>query len=504
MGMSKRRFIQMLGAATAMTTATIDHGAAAATPQRRYDLLVIGAGTAGIPAAIFAAARGASVLVLDAAATIGGTLLLTSGQISAAGTRVQRQMGIVDTPDLFFQDLMRISRGTIDQPIARLAVDNAAATVDWLMDNGYELLPGYPVKGIAHEPYSKRRYYWSASRGIGILNAMRPQFMQGIKAGKIDLLLEHRAVELSTDKSGAVAAVVVEDSGGKRHEWRSRNVLLASGGYASNTAMFEKYSGFPKYLNGSYPFALGEGHLLAESVGGYMRYAEKYLTNFGVLLATSTIPSGKRATTIFDPQRRQPWEIYVNSNGQRFVREDVPSVDAREHAFHYQPHLRHWIVFDQAVLDNAPPILENWTREDMVAAFRGPDANFFRGDTLSALAEATGLPESTLAATVDAYNYGVETGNDFFGRKHLPAKLQTPPYYAIRHQGTSITSTAGIAVNDQLQVVRRNGSAVPNLYAAGEILGAGATQGQAFCGGMMVTPALTFGRLLGQRLIRFA
>lgn len=501
MGISKRRFIQTLGVTAAMTAIG---QSAAATPRRRYDLLVIGAGTAGIPAAIFAAARGASVLVLDAAATIGGTLLLTSGQMSAAGPRVQQQMGIVDTPDFFFQDLMRISRGTIDQPIARLAVDNAATTVDWLMDNGYTLLPGYPVDGIAHEPYSKPRYYWSASRGIGILNAMQPRFMQGVKAGKIDLLLERRAVALTTDTSGAVAAVVVEDSGGKRSEWRSRNVLLASGGYASNAAMFEKYSGFPKYLNGSYPFALGQGHLLAESVGGYMRYAEKYLTNFGVLLATSTIPSTRLATTIFDPKMRQPWEIYVNSNGQRFVREDVPSVDAREHAFHYQPHLRHWVVFDQAVLDHAPPILEGWTREDMVAAFKGPDANFFRGETLSVLAEATGLPDGTLAATVDAYNYGVETGNDFFGRKHLPAKLQKPPYFAIRHQGTSITSTAGIAVNNTLQVLRHDNSAVPNLYAAGEILGAGATQGQAFCGGMMVTPALTFGRLLGERLIRFS
>ncbi len=501
MGMSKRRFMQGLGAATAMTA--IGRAAAAATPQRRYDLVIIGAGTAGIPAAIFAAARGASVLVLDAAATIGGTLWLSSAQISAAGTRVQRQQGIVDTPDLFFQDLMRISRGTIDQSIARLAVDNAATTVDWLMDNGYELLPGYPVKGIAHEPYSVPRYYWSALRGIGILNAMRPQFMQGVEAGKIDLLLEHRAVALSTDRSGAVVAVVAEDSGGKRSEWRSRNVLLASGGYASNATMFEKYSGFPKYLGGSYPFALGQGHLLAESVGGYMRYAEKYLTNFGVLLATSTIPSTRLASTIFDPQVRQPWEIYVNSNGQRFVREDVPSVDAREHAFHYQPHLRHWVVFDQTVLDNAPPILDGWTREDMVTAFKGPDTNFFRGETLSVLAEATGLPDSTLAATVEAYNYGVETGNDFFGRKHLPTKLQKPPYYAIRHQGTSITSTAGIAVNDKLQVLHHDDKAVPNLYAAGEILGAGATQGQSFCGGMMVTPALTFGRLLGERLIRF-
>lgn len=500
MRMSKRQFFQALGAATAVTAIGTS---AAATRQRRYDLLVIGAGTAGIPAAIFAAARGASVLVIDSAGTIGGTLLLTSGQMSAAGTRVQRQQGIDDTPDLHYEDLLRISRGTVDHAIARLAVDHAATTVDWLMDHGYELLPGYPVDGVAHEPYSKPRYYWSALRGIGILDAMRPLFTQAVSAGKVDLLLEHRALALQTNTSGAIAAVAAEDSSGKRSEWRPRNVLLASGGYASNAAMFEKLSGYPKYLDGSYPFALGEGHVLAESVGGYLRYAEKYLTNFGILLATTTIPSSRLASTIFHPQQRQPWEIYVNANGQRFVREDVPSVDAREQAFRFQPHLRHWVVLDQTVLEQAPPILEDWTREDLIAAFEGPDANFFRGETLEELARATGLPAAALAATVEGYNYGVQTRNDFFGRQHLPTKLQTPPYYAIRHQGTSITSTAGIAVNDTLQVVRRDGRAIPNLYAAGEILGAGATQGQAFCGGMMVTPALTFGRLLGERLIRF-
>lgn len=500
MGISKRRFIQALGAATA---ATALGQTVAATRKRRYDLLVIGAGTAGIPAAIYAAARGASVLVIDAAATIGGTLLLTSGQMSAAGTRVQRQKGIDDTPDLFFQDLMRISRGTIDHSLARLAVDNAATTVDWLMDNGYPLLPGYPVEGVAHEPYSKPRYYWSELRGVAILDAMRPQFTQAVNAGKVDLLLEHRAVELRTGASGTVSAVTVEDSGGKRIEYQPRNVLLASGGYASNAAMFEKLSGYPKYLDASYPFAQGQGQVLAESVGGYMRYAEKYLTNFGILLATSTIPSTKLATTIFHPQQRQPWEVYVNTGGRRFVREDVPSVDAREQSFRFQPHLRHWVVFDQSVLEKAPPILEGWTRDDMLAAFKAPDANFFRGATVQDLAQAIGVPEKALADTVEGYNYGVQTGNDFYGRKHLPTKLQTPPYYAIQHQGTSITSTAGIAVNDALQVIRRDGSAIANLYAAGEILGAGATQGQAFCGGMMVTPALTFGRLLGERMIRF-
>ena len=501
MDASKRRFIQALGAAAAVSAISSTAGAVSG---RRYDVLIIGGGTAGMPAAIFAAQRGASVLVIDAAPQIGGTLMLSGGQMSAAGTRVQKQKGIADTPQEHFDDLMRISRGTIDPALARLAVNNAAATIDWLVDHGYEVLPDYPVKGVLHEPYSKARYYWSAKRGFGIYEAMRPKFMEAVNAGKIDLLLEHKAVALQTNSSGNIAAVVAQDSSGKRVELRARSVLLASGGYASNAKLFEKFAGIPKYLNHSYPFSQGEGLALAESVGGYVRNAEKYITNFGLLLATSDVPSSKLVNTTFHPEMRQPWEIYVNSGGQRFIREDVPSVDAREQALRLQPNLRHWVVFDHGIVEKAPPILEGWTRESTLEAFKAGRPNFFRADSIAGLARATGLPPAALAATIEAYNYGVHTGNDFFGRKHLPAKIAKGPFYALRHQGTSITSTAGIAVNDQLQIVRRNGSAVANLYAAGEILGAGATQGQAFCGGMMVTPALTFGRLLGQKLMRIA
>lgn len=493
--------MQGLGAVAALAAL---RPATAGTLRRRYDLLVIGAGTAGLPAATFAAERGANVLAIDVASQIGGTLLMTSGQMSAAGTRLQREKGIVDSPQEHFDDLMRISRGTIDPVLARLAVDNAAATFDWLMDQGYTVLPGYPVDGVAHEPYSKPRYYWSALRGIAILEAMQPRFSAAVEKGKVDLLLEHRAVAFQTGRNGAVSAVVAEDSGGKRIELRAAHVLLASGGYASNAKLFEKYSGMPKFLDQSYPYAQGEGLALAESVGGYVRNAEKYLTNFGMILNSYEVPTTQLTRAIFYPQVRQPWEIYVNSNGQRFVREDVPSVDAREQALRFQPMLRHWVIFDRAVLERAPSLIEGWSRDNLLEAFESKLPNFYRGESIEALAQAAGLPPQALAASVEAYNYGVHTGNDFLGRKHLPCKLAQAPFYAIRHQGTSITSTAGIAVNDRLQIVRRDGSALPNLYAAGEILGAGATQGQAFCGGMMVTPALTFGRLLGQRLIKFA
>ena len=122
---------------------------------------------------------------------------------------------------------------------------------------------------------------------------------------------------------------------------------------------------------------------------------------------------------------------------------------------------------------------------------------------LEDLARAIGLDPHRLVATVREYNAGQASGRDAFGRQHMPAPIGTGPFHAIRQQGASVTSTVGLAVDGDLRVIRADGSAVPNLYAAGEILGSGQTQGFAFVGGMMAMPALVFGRLLGQRLIPF-
>jgi fumarate reductase flavoprotein subunit len=123
-----------------------------------YDLVIVGGGTAGMPAAIFAARRGLRVLVLEAAPTVGGTLFLSTGQMSAAGTRLQASKHIVDSPQIHYDDVMRISHGTANAALIRLAVWNAAPTFDWLMDNGFTVLPDHPVLGAGHEPYRERRY----------------------------------------------------------------------------------------------------------------------------------------------------------------------------------------------------------------------------------------------------------------------------------------------------------------------------------------------------------
>ena len=465
-----------------------------------WDLIVVGGGSAGLPAALFAAARGARVLIVEAMEELGGTLWLSMGQMSAAGTRLQQSKGIADTPDAHFADVMRQSRGTANPAIVRLAVDEAAATVDWLCGLGLEPLPEHPVQSSAHEPYGQLRYYWGPQGGRSIRAVLAPQIDRHLAEGRIEVRLSHRVTRLLIE-NGAAVGVLAEDAQGVSHEFRGRNVALTSGGYSANPQLFEALSGSPQYSDGAYPGSQGDGHGLALAAGGTLRGAEHFVAGFGQVLASDAYPSKTAARLSTFPERRAPWEIYVNALGERFVREDIPSVDARQQALLAQPGRRYWVVFDQAVLDAAPPMADGWTREQMVAAFDGGGPAFSRAGTLDDLARAAGIDAAGLARSVAGYNYGVETGHDFLGRQHHPLPIGTAPFYAIRQQGATITSVVGVRVDDGLRVVRADGTPIPNLFAAGEILGSSQTMGRTSCAGMMLTPALTFGRLLGQSII---
>ncbi len=466
-----------------------------------WDVIVVGGGSSGLPAAIFAAERGARVLLVDQAPELGGTLWVATGQMSAAGTRLQRERGVEDTPDAHFEDVMRISRGTANAGLVRLAVDNAADTFDWLMDQGFAPLPDHPVTGFGHEPYREKRYYWGEKGGISVKDVLVPIVERLAETGAITLRLEHEVTALGTDAEGRVTNVSATDAGGAEHVFHATSIVLACGGYAGNPELFEELNGQPQYNAAPYAFARGAGLRLGQSVGGYLRGFENIFCNFGTLFNSDTFPAMMFARPETFPERRAPWEIYVNAEGRRFIREDIGSVDAREMALMDQPGRRYWIVFDQAILDAAPPILIGWSREDTLAAFRENGPAFSSADRIEELAREAGIDAEGLARTVAAFNYGVATGHDFFGRKHAPLPIGSGPYYAIRMQASSISGAVGLAVDDQLRVIRKDGTPVPGLYAAGELLGSSQTMGKAACGGMMVTPAMTFGRLLGQRML---
>ena len=494
--MHRRAFV-----GSALTASAGIFGVRCSHAERRvWDCIVVGAGTAGLPAAIFAARRGAHVLLIDPYHKLGGNLHRASGQIAAAGSRLQAQRNIADSPDIHYEDVMRISRGLADPDIIRTTVDHAPDTINWLLDGGLAPLPGHPVTGEApgRPGYSVPRYLWAKEEGRAILRVVLNDLAPQLAAGRVVAQLNTRATGLLTTDGGAVEGVRAE-ADGRRFTFRGRSVLLASGGYAMNPELFEMLTGHPAYAGASHPHALGDGLRLAISVGGWLRGQRRHRAGTGAILTGESFHAESYARFDTRPQRRPPWEIWVNDQGRRFIREDEPSVYERSLVLLQQPRLRYAILFDQGILDAAPVGIAGWTRQKMQAHF-GAHPMFLRGESLERLAAAAGLDAQGLVETVADYNEGVRRGRDRFGRRYLPAPIDKPPFHAIIHLGRSATSSAGVAVDRELRVLRGNGEPVPNLFAAGEVLGSGATLGKAFVPGMMLTPALTLGRWLGQRL----
>ena len=471
-------------------------------PQRaisdRYDVIVIGAGSAGLPLAIRAAERGGQVLQVEADYRIGGTLHWSSGQISAAGTRLQRSQGIEDSPDEHFRDAQRIAHGRIDPVVLRLFVDQAAATIDWLMDLGFAPAPGTPVAGEAHEAYSTRRYLWGANKGLSILEALRPTHDRLVREGRIDLRLQTRMTRLLTDAKGAVSGVRASTPNGEV-EFLGKNIVLASGGYAANPELWKKLTPAYPLCSHANPYSRGDGIVAASELGAPVDGSDKFLCTFAGVLEDPRDPRSG-AFLLLSPGARKVWEIFVDQRGRRFMQEDHPSIDYRERALLRQPGTRMNIVFDHAILQNAATITL-----DPTAAYRarfGRHPAFVKAKTLAELARKLGMPAANLRRSVRDYNAAVAARIDSQqGKQFLIRPIEKPPFYAIKAQGLTVLSPAGLKVDRKLRVIGGNGRPIRNLYAAGEVLGFGRTSGDAFVGGLSLTPALTFGRLLGEQLL---
>lgn len=466
-----------------------------------YDVIVIGGGTSGIPTALFAAQRGARVLVLEKASALGGTLFWSSGQIAGAGTVFQQRLGIEDSPEAHFADCMRINRNSADPTLTRLTVDHAGETINWLARHGYEVLAGHPVTGIGHDHFKTRRYQQGVDNGLSILNAFLPSFQAQVDAGRIEVRLGTEVVDLIQDRQGAVRGVVSRDPNHVLRDIEGRSIVLATGGCAANPRLFEELHGVPLYAKTAYPTSMGAGLILGLAAGGQIRGGDKYASLPGLIPADHQYPTSMHAFAPLHPEVRQPWEILVNARGERFVQEDHPSVDHIEHGIVAQPGQRHWAIYDAKMLAQSPPIIPKWDRERLATEYlRSP--MFTRADNLTSLGLGAQLDPRVLSATVARYNEDLAAGNvDQFGRVHRPLPIVEPPFYAIEMQGWTLVSFAGLTVDGQLRVLDKDQQPIPNLYALGEVIGAGATSGNAYTNGMLVTPAITFGRILGQSIL---
>ncbi len=496
--MKRRSFISnSLGAAGALSISPVGLADSRLEASDVYDLVVVGAGTAGLPAAIFASRRGARVLLIDAGEDVGGTLHVANGQVAAGGTSLQRQKGIADSPDQHYADAMALTQGLADSSIVRRTVAEAPPTIDWLLAHGLEPLPDHPVTGDSpgRKAYNTPRYLWAKDNGPAILAVVRRELQPELDSGRVVLRLRTRVNRLISDAGDAVVGVRSADG----FTARGKHILLTTGGYAMNRELFRELAGVSAYVASSYPHSLGDGLLMARKVGGTLRGGDLHRAGTGSILTTDRYPAKVYARFETVPQRRLPWEIWVNDQGQRFVREDEPLVSVRERALIRQSATRYRIIFDADILREAPPGLPQWSRERLLEHF-GNHPMFVSAGSIAELARKCSIDVAGLENTVRDYNLAVTQRTDPLGRQHLPRPIAAAPFYAITHLGHSATSSAGIVVDADLKVLDGQGRPIPNLYAAGEALGSGVTLGNAFVPGMMLTPALALGRWLGNTL----
>ncbi len=469
------------------------------TDRRRYDVVVVGAGTAGIPCALEAATAGARVLLLEKDGRVGGTLHTSGGHLSAAGTRRQAAQSIQDDSDLHLADVRRISHGSARDDLVRRAVELAPVTVDWLDDLGFDFAPETPRLVYGHEPYSAPRTYYGRDGGLSILHVLEPLLRDAVARGDVELRTATPVTGLRSDGEGRVVGVTVWSRDGDQ-DVDAGAVVLATGGFAADPDVFAEIEGVP-LVSAAHPTSTGDGLLLARTVGGAVAGRGTYLPTFGGLPHPTTPTRAQWSDRpLLIATERPPWEVYVDRAGRRFVAEDEPSIDQKERALVAVPDMTFWTVFDDRARRESVPMVLGWSPADL-AARAGRRAGVHTADDLESLARLAGIDPTGLLGTVRDYNAALTDGRpDPTGRQHRPAPIAEPPYFALENHGITLISFAGVDVDADLAVRRTDGSVVPGLFAVGEVLGAGASCGNSFCGGMMVTPAIGLGRWLGARL----
>ncbi|MCS7037924.1 MAG: FAD-dependent oxidoreductase [Saprospiraceae bacterium] len=478
--------------------------------KETWDVIVIGAGAAGMSCAIEAGQRGLKVLVIERSERAGGALHWSGGHMSAAGCRRQQQIGIEDSPQQHLQEILEINGHTGDLDLIRLAVEEAPKTIDWLEEGGFEFAPECPRIVYGHVPYRVPRTVYGPRKGMSVYEVLRRRWESAVREGQLTALFSTQALDVLASQGKRFDTIVIDSIAGSYRQCLSaRHIVFATGGYGASHRFFaQKHPGVP-LVSAAYPTADGNGITLLERKGAAFRFAEYHLPSLGGLETPpkSGLTDFNHAwAMILTSVYRPPREVYLNAHGNRFMPEDEPNPDTRERRVMQQPGCFFWAIFDQAAFDErAPdgsesPLLIGWSREQFLQRAREGQGVHIAA-TLADLADACHLPAEAVAKEVAAFNQAVARGIDEkFGRKYLKNAVLQPPFYAVKICAAVLVTFGGIRVNTNFEVLDTSGEPLSGLYAIGEILGLGATSGSAFCSGMALTPAISFGRLLGQRL----
>ena len=434
------------------------------------DAVVIGAGGAGLTAAVTLTDLGRHVVVLEKMPMVGGNTVRAEGGINAAETPQQKKAGIPDTIEQYYKDTMKGGHNINDPALVHTLTAHAKDAVAWLESLGADLQTvgraGGATYARAHRPTD------GSAIGPEVIRVL----WKATKDRNIDVRTQSRAVELITDKSGAVAGVKVSTKDGKTYTLDTKAVVLATGGFGANQDLLVKYQ--PKlkgYATTNQPGATGDGISLAEKAGAALVDMTKIQAH------PTAAPNG----TLISESVRGDGAILVNAEGKRFTNElltrDVVSANELK-----QPGKFAWIVWDEATRKTAK-LIDSYKKLGLTV----------EGSTVAELARAMNVPAEALEATMAKYAADQKAGKDTaFGRPDMPQPLTTAPFYAVKVQPAVHHTMGGVKIDTKAEVLSASGKAIPGLFAAGEVTGG--VHGGNRLGGNAQADIVTFGRIAGQ------
>ncbi len=433
-------------------------------------LLVVGAGGAGMVAAIRAAQEGMKVLLLEKQSFTGGATAISGGSMIVACSKVQKELGVTDdTPESMAEDLFKYGHDRNDPNMVSVYANNAGKTIDWLIDS-VSLKIDFEKGLEKNAEHSSPRVLYTVDGAPGLGRMLRA----GVDATEgITLMTETRAESLIVE-NGAVVGVKAVGSDGTQYNIKADKTILATGGYGYNKDM----------LTGSLKSALyygpvsstGDGHKMLEAVDAAFQNMEigKIYPN-GVEVSAGKAKSTLRGTS----PSFAAGSILVNAEGNRVINEKASYPEIKEVMF-AQKEEQLYLVMDANTFENifVPGVAANSITPEEIEGWLANNGSttpvFAHGETLEEAAKAAGVDPENLKATVERYNAMVDAGVDEdFGRpaEFLQSKISEGPYYIVEQKGRFAITLGGAVANESMQVLNTSGQVVPNLYIAGELAG---------------------------------
>ena len=488
------------------------------------DVVVVGAGGAGMTAAIEAIDAGLNVVIIESQAMVGGNSVRSTGGLNAAKTPLQdenefaeeagveKQLaaaadnwadneaitalaetvqeqwaayqenpeGYFDTPELFELDTMIGGKGINDIELVKTLVENSADAVAWLESIGAPLpsvssFGGASVKRI-HRPVDDE------GKTISVGSFIVPILQQNLTDRGVDVMLETTATALLTE-DGAVTGVEAVGPSGETVTINAKAVVLATGGFGANLEkVVEEKPDLEGFMTTNAPGILGQGIEMAQAIGADTVDMEQIQIHPTVQADTaSLITEGLRGDGA----------ILVNEEGLRFT-DEVGTRDAVSAAEIAQTNSHSYLIVDQAMVD-ASSVIQGYINKGFTT----------EGETYEALAEALGIDAEAFAKTMEDWNSYVEAKEDpDFGRTSFASPLDSAPFYAINVTAGIHHTMGGLKIDPAAEVIDTEGNVIPGLFAAGEVTGG--VHGANRLGGNAVADFVVFGRIAGTSAAAYA